>query len=475
MTALAYARLTRLAVVPSGRAGQPETVTPEQPDPKSPNPIPPTVEVQFNPTSLRVTYQNNLDKGGVSAGTQRRQYGSAQPATLSVDLEFDTAEEQRPNQNTGAAGPVDVRDKTARVRQFVQPPADRPSAAPPRVRFQWGTLIFDGIVTQVVEELDYFASDGTPLRAKLTVSITEQNLKFEAKATGSGARTDQAATEPGGSPDRSRNTPDRSPAAATDPAPGPGPGRSGTSTPQRVEPAVAGESAQQLATRVGGNPAAWRSLMNGLDSPLGIPAGAPVAIGPELGTASTLGRAAGFAAGAAVSTAEELAQVLGLGPAQGPPGALLGRAASAADSAAVAAGFALSAAGGVAAATAEVLTGQAGGEVAAARGAFAVPPVPAVPVATGGVLDPRSVTYGRAIPLRARVDLPTLADLAAGGRRSLAARARPVELPAAGPATAAPWERLPAVASGRAAAQRAQRGRDARPRTIRWRPGGECS
>ncbi|MGH3823170.1 MAG: hypothetical protein ACRDRA_10110 [Pseudonocardiaceae bacterium] len=473
MSSLEQATLTRLTTR-KGSSGQPDTVQREEPPPKgSASPIPPTVTVQFNPTSLRVTYQNNPDSGGVTAKAQRRQYGSAQPATLSVDLEFDTAEEQLVSQDTGAASrAVDVRTKTAMVRQFVEPPADNPSAAPPRVQFQWGTLIFNGIVTQVIEELDYFASDGTPLRAKLSVSITEQNLKFEGNASGPGARTDRAAIGPG-APGQSPATPGNAGTPAIDPPPGPGPGRSGTRAVERVLSAVVGESVQQLATRAGGNPAAWRSLMNGLQNPLGIPAGTPVVIGPELDTFTTPGRAAGFAAGAAVSAVEELAQVLGLAPEQGPPGGLLGGQSGAA--AAEAAGFALSAAGGVAAATTEVLIGQAGREVVVARGSFAPSPSPAVPVAADGVLDPRAVTFGRAIPLRARVYLPTVADLEAGGRRSLAARARPVELPVATAPTTAPWEQLPIVAGERGAADSAQRNRDARPRTIRWRPGGECS
>jgi hypothetical protein len=461
MAKLAKATLLRLERKRPAKGSQPETVVPEG------KPVP----VQFNPTSLRIQRQSNYDRGGLNTKAQRRQYPSVQPATLSFDLEFDTAEDEQPNpnanQNAGGRPTKlrDVRDSTALVLQFVKAPPDKPTKPPPRVRFQWGAFIFDGLITQVTEELDYFDLDGTPLRAKLSVSITEQNLKLEANLVGPGALDDRAATRPGGQPGRQDASSPNRPTGATR-------GRSGTSDVRSLAAAVDGESVQQLAARVGGNPAAWRSLMNGLESPLALPAGVPVEVGSELEMAETIGRAAGFAAGAAVSATEELAGVLGFtaGPA---PAVLPAAVVAGGIEAAEAAGFALAAAGGIASATTQVLVDAAGQATAAARASFAVPTAPSAP-AGEGELDPRTVSYGRSVPLQARVDLPTLAEIEAGGRRSLAARARPAEVPVAEPAGGAPWERLPRVAAGRSAANRAQRSRDARPSTIRWRPGGAC-
>ncbi|HEY2959221.1 MAG TPA: hypothetical protein VGM21_13580 [Actinomycetota bacterium] len=430
------------------------------------------IPVQFNPTSLKLQRQNNADAGGVNTRDQRRQYPAAQPATLTFDLEFDTAEEGSVTQDEGEATMhyVDVRDRTALVRQFVEPPKDDPRKPPPAVRFHWGTLIFDGLVKQVTEDLDYFAPDGTPLRAKLNVVITEQDPKFEANISGSGARDDRAATEPGGT-----TPPLPPPGPDVKPPPGSGPGRSGTRDVHRVVPAVAGESAQQLAARAGGDPGAWRSLMNGLASPLALPAGFPVELGPELeGAAETIGRAAGFAAGTRAA-ADELGRVLGLvtgaGAALEAAGSAVAAAAAATDP--ETAGFALAAAGGVAEAAQTVLGDVTGRAEAAARSAFAVPPADLAPKEPATV-DPRALTYGRALPLRARVSSPTLEAIEAGGRRSLAARARPAEVPiASGPATP-PWTQLPPAAAGRPTSDQAQRTRDARPSTIRARPGQGC-
>jgi hypothetical protein len=426
------------------------------------------IEVQFNPTSLRLQRQNNADTGGVTARTQRRQYPAAQPATLTFDLEFDTAEEAAVTQDEGEGTThyVDVRTRTALVRQFVEPPANDVRKPPPAARFSWGTLIFDGLVKQVTEDLDYFAPDGTPLRAKVSVTMTEQDPKFEATVSGSGARDDQAATEPGGPPPAP-------PPPTGEPPPGSGPGRSGTRNVRSVVEAVGGESVQQLAARAGGDPGAWRSLMNGLASPLALPPGVPVELGPELeGVTDVLGRAAGFAAGPRTA-AEDLGRVLGLVTSATQAAARLGGAAG--ELGAEAAGFALAAAGGIARAAEQVNQDATGRVTAAARLAFAVPPAgqgDAGPVGDGP--DPRALTYGRAVPLRARIPAATREAIEAGGRRGLAARARPAEVPLAiGPATP-PWAQLPRAGRGRTASDRAQRSRDARPSTIRWRPGQDC-
>jgi hypothetical protein len=415
------------------------------------------IEVQFNPATLRLQHQNNADAGGATSKTQKRQYPSAQPATLSFDLEFDTSEERAvtEDEGTGSSYYVDVRTRTALLRQFVEPPADDVRKAPPAARFHWGTLIFDGLVKQVTEDLDYFAPDGTPLRAKLSVSMTEQDPKFEATISGSGARDDKSATDPGGSA-----APPPPPRTGR-PPPGAGPGRSGTRDVRSVVPALGGESVQRLAARAGGDPGAWRSLMNGLASPLAIPAGIPVELGPELeGVTEAIGRAAGFAAGTR-SAAEDLGRVLGLAGVDGT---------GARDRTTEAAGFALAAAGGIARAAEEVRLDATGRAVAVARSAFAVPPAP------GGQegVDPRALAYGRSLPLRARVAAATLDAIEAGGRRGLAARARPAEVPLAAGSATPPWAQLPPAGPGRPASDRAQRNRDARPSTIRWRPGQGC-
>jgi Contractile injection system tube protein len=378
VTTLARATMQRLIADARGGAGS-GRVPDGQP-----------VSVQFNPASLRLTRRNNVDRTGVTTGSQKRHQPAPEAATLAFDLEFDTSEQGSPGQW------VDVRRWTALVRQFVEPTTQAPKAAPPAVRFAWGTLVFDGIIDQVTEELDHFAPDGTPLRAKVAVSIAEQNPDFETGQVGPAARE---------APPPPRRTPTAAPT-------GRGPGESGTSRTDQVVAAQAGESAQQLLARLGLDPSGWRAAMSGLQTPLTLAAGTAVQLGPEVlgGGLVTPLPAAGFAAAGAAASPQTLAAALQ----PGAPGA----------------GFVLAAGGGVAAAAAAVERARAETSDAAARAAFGAP----APAGAGGqaalppggttaspapdpAADPRAGGYGRDVPLRPRPVLaPGLPGLA--GQRS---------------------------------------------------------
>jgi hypothetical protein len=220
-----------------------------------------------------------------------------------------------------------------------------------------------------------------------------------------------------------------------------------------------GESLQGLAVRLGGSPAAWRSLATGIDDPLSLPAGLTVQVGAEIEASAGLGVSLGFAAGATV------------GAQFGGDAAEVVATASGAAADLLPAGIELTAAGGVAAAVDRLANATARADVGSARSSFSVPAGPPVPASDP--VDPRLLAYGRALPLRARPQLSTAADSKAGGPTSLTARARPREAPVSDQG-GAPWERLTPGASGRPEADAAQRARDARPSTMRWKPGGEC-
>ena len=238
--------------------------------------------VQFNPTSLKISRTNNQDRGASTTKSQARTNPSAQSATLTFDLEFDTAE------LSDAQGvPVDVRSLTKIVRRFAEPTKEKPTSPPPPVRFVWGTFIFQGLVTQLTEDLDYFSNDGYPLRAKVSVTITEKNPDWEAKKIGEAARSLPSATPTGSGQ-------------------GSGPGSKPASNPDTTTKAQDGESVQQLLTRLNADPAAWRSAMAGLDSPLGLVAGAQVQIAAGASAAVGIGAAAGFSLGAGASASATL-------------------------------------------------------------------------------------------------------------------------------------------------------------------------
>jgi hypothetical protein len=353
--------------------------------------------VQFNPTSLKLSRTNNIDKGGATTGMPKRQVPSVQSATLSFDLEFDTAEGKKDGT------PQDVRDLTRIVRQFTEPADEHPKQPPPAVRFAWGTFRFQGIVTQLTEDLDYFSPTGMPLRAKVSVTITEVNPKWDAGQVGAGAKDARAAKHP----DKQHNLIGPGGAAAPSAVPGNGPGSSPSTNPLSTALAKAGESVQQLLTRLDQDPAAWRSAMTGLDSPLGLAAGTQVQLGATASAGFSasaragIGTSGGFTASAGIADTATTRAALGL-----TGGTDLGRGATAQ----AAAGFVLAEGGGVARASARVDVAAAGAAEASARASFEVPvPGTALHTRSGQAsatvtteADPRSLTFGRGIPLRAR-------------------------------------------------------------------------
>ena len=362
------------------------------------------IPVQFNPTSLKLDRNNDTSTGATTLA-QRRHKSNEGHATLSLELIFDTAEvEEKDEAKQGQ--PVDVRGLTADLRQFVEPDQKRPKEPPPRMRFVWGKFSFDGIVSRIGEELDYFAHDGTALRAKVSLSITGQDEKFEANTVGPGSRDDRASTPAGGS------------------APNTAPGAPPTRNPTQTAAAQAGESVQQVLSRLGGDPATWRSAMAGLDTPLGLTAGAEVRLNASIAAGAGIGVSAGFSAGA---DAGGVAAAAGLGIAAGGAAGIsadgvASASISASASAEASAGFAFAAQGGVAVSAGLAQAQAASAAVAGARIGFDVPGngttigvagTAEVQADTGVIsrtaaaaatarLDPRAVSYGRGVPLRPR-------------------------------------------------------------------------
>jgi hypothetical protein len=136
------------------------------------------IAVQFNPSSVRMSMRNQVTDGD-TRGLNARQASGRNSTDLSFDLHFDTADEK----GSKANGYKSVRDKTALVEQFVLPARDPHDSSkrivPPRVRFKWGDFSIDGIIDNLTIDFDLFAPDGTPLRAKMGVSIKQQDLQYE--------------------------------------------------------------------------------------------------------------------------------------------------------------------------------------------------------------------------------------------------------------------------------------------------------
>jgi Contractile injection system tube protein len=127
-----------------------------------------TVTVQFNPETLKVTYSNTM-KGGDQSGGAAIQSVSKSSTKMSVELWFDAA---------ALADEDDVRRLTKKVNHFITPIPQGEGMAPPAVRFTWGSFLFEGVMDAMDETLEYFSADGRPLRAKVSISITSQEIQF---------------------------------------------------------------------------------------------------------------------------------------------------------------------------------------------------------------------------------------------------------------------------------------------------------
>jgi hypothetical protein len=53
---------------------------------------------------------------------------------------------------------------------------DRNKVTPPGVRFLWGSFIFDGLVDSLEESLEFFSPQGRPLRASMSLALSQQKI-----------------------------------------------------------------------------------------------------------------------------------------------------------------------------------------------------------------------------------------------------------------------------------------------------------
>jgi Contractile injection system tube protein len=136
------------------------------------------VEVMYNPKELTLDSSTQYQRSSMP-GLQVpvTQFVSGQTQTMSLDLFFDTYEQR-----------IDVRELTAKVANFLK--IDSDLHAPPVCVFEWGVAIateknrfFKGVFDKVTQKFTMFLNSGIPVRATLSVSISEyqtieEQLKF---------------------------------------------------------------------------------------------------------------------------------------------------------------------------------------------------------------------------------------------------------------------------------------------------------
>jgi hypothetical protein len=160
--------------------------------------------VQFNPETLKVSFANQIATptgAGDQNGIPARQFVGAGTTKLSLQLWFDVNAPLPDGAGTGAGETVDdVRKLTQKVAFFITPQSEGTQFVPPAVRFLWGSFQFDGLMDSVEESLEFFSSDGRPLRASMSLSLSQQKItKFIFRPT-SGPPGVGGAPAPGTSP-----------------------------------------------------------------------------------------------------------------------------------------------------------------------------------------------------------------------------------------------------------------------------------
>ena len=147
------------------------------------------VPVDFNPATLE--YAITVNTQGEGGGAQ--QTASSSSAKLNFELIFDSTD-------TGD----DVRGKTNKVERMLQTsPGEGPNPPPQvlsEVTFEWGAFKFVGVVDSFKQTMDFFSENGVPLRATVTLSMSQPKYKFDQAAGATKAKTDQPFVLPGGDP-----------------------------------------------------------------------------------------------------------------------------------------------------------------------------------------------------------------------------------------------------------------------------------
>jgi hypothetical protein len=119
------------------------------------------IDVLFNPTNYTVEKSNTIAEAAVP-GLQAPilQYVHGNTRTLSMELFFDTYEEQ-----------TDVRDHTDKIYNLLE--IDPEKHVPPICTISWGGFSFKGVLDHASGRFSLFLPDGTPARANVTVTFKE--------------------------------------------------------------------------------------------------------------------------------------------------------------------------------------------------------------------------------------------------------------------------------------------------------------
>lgn len=127
------------------------------------------IEFMFNPTEYSLSKSNTWSPVKiVGSNVPRLEFTSGGSTSLSLELLFDTYEAQ-----------TDVRDHTDKLFDLTKIASETIDATtgvgrPPKVLFSWGRMFnFPAVITSISIQFTLFLSNGTPVRAKVSLSLEE--------------------------------------------------------------------------------------------------------------------------------------------------------------------------------------------------------------------------------------------------------------------------------------------------------------
>lgn len=191
------------------------------------------IEFQFNPDQFSVKQAAQWVR---VRGSRSPEYVGPQAQQMSVTMFLDATDRRD----------GDVTSEIDTLLAACLPTASstsRNQPLPPRVRFGWDRVHFEGYVNDVDVQYQLFHPDGRPIRAQCTIALQETERP----------------------PGRQNPT-------------------SGTRTIHRTVELVAGDTLPGVAYREFGDPSAWRAIaeLNGVDDPLRLAPGTRLLVPPPV-------------------------------------------------------------------------------------------------------------------------------------------------------------------------------------------------
>lgn len=139
------------------------------------------IPVQFNPEEYTLSRNINYAQTAVPGlSAPILQFVSGNLQTLEMELFLDSLEQHKVAGSVTNQAQSDVRVLARKVTDLM---SIQPSThAPPVLLFAWGSLAFTCVLANVTQRFVMFLPDGTPVRARLTVTLNEyRNVDLEAK------------------------------------------------------------------------------------------------------------------------------------------------------------------------------------------------------------------------------------------------------------------------------------------------------